>query len=60
MWKCGLDSTPSGQSTVVGSCEHGNEHLSSIKNEGCFYLLSDYQLLKNKRYNVMLSMYLTN
>jgi len=29
--KCGLDSSGSGQGTVVGSCEHSNEHSGSIK-----------------------------
>jgi hypothetical protein len=47
MWKCVLDSTRSGRSTVAGSCEQGSELPSSVKNEGCSDLLSYYQLLKN-------------
>jgi hypothetical protein len=40
---CGLDSYDSG--LVVGFCEHGNEHSSSIKG-GEFDYLSDCLLLK--------------
>jgi hypothetical protein len=40
---CGLDSSGSGP--VMGSCEHGNEPLGSIKGEE-FDWVSDYQLLK--------------
>jgi len=29
--RCGLDSSGSGWGTLVGSCEHGNESLGSIK-----------------------------
>jgi len=46
MSDCGLDSSGSGQGSVVGSCEHGNESAASIK---CRYLvdrLSDCQLLE--------------
>jgi hypothetical protein len=31
MERCGLDTSGSGQGPVVGSCEHINEHLCSIK-----------------------------
>jgi hypothetical protein len=31
--RCGLDSSGSGQGTVVSSCEHSNEPLGSIKVE---------------------------
>jgi hypothetical protein len=31
--RCGLDSSGSGQVTVVGCCEHGNEPSRSIKGE---------------------------
>jgi hypothetical protein len=31
MWECGLDSSGSGQDTVAGSCEHGNEPSDSLK-----------------------------
>jgi len=30
-WKCGLDSSNSGQVPVMCSCEHGNEPSSSMK-----------------------------
>jgi hypothetical protein len=33
-------------SSRAGFCEHGNETSVSIKKLGCFYKLSDYQLLK--------------
>jgi hypothetical protein len=29
--KCKLDAPGSGKGLVVGSCEHGNEYLGSIK-----------------------------
>jgi hypothetical protein len=28
---CGLDTNDSGRGSVVGSCEHGNEPLGSMK-----------------------------
>jgi len=28
---CGLEASSSGQGPVVGSCEHGNEPMGSIK-----------------------------
>jgi hypothetical protein len=31
MGRCGLDSSGSGYGQVTGCCEHGNEHLCSIK-----------------------------
>jgi hypothetical protein len=31
MGRCGLDSAGSGWRSVVGSSEHGNEHLGSMK-----------------------------
>jgi len=45
--RCGLDASGSGQGPVVGSCEHVNEPLGSIK---CteFDLLSDYLLASQK------------
>jgi hypothetical protein len=40
--KCGLDASGSGQGAMVGSCEHGNEPLGSIKGRELTDLMSDY------------------
>jgi len=42
--RCGLDSSVLVQGPVVGSCEHGNEPLGSIKGGELRDYLSDYQL----------------
>jgi hypothetical protein len=33
LWECGHHLSGSGQGPVAGSCEHGYEHLYSIKTE---------------------------
>jgi hypothetical protein len=43
---CGLDSSGSGQDTFVGSCEHGNETLGSIKGWELLDYLDVNELLK--------------
>jgi hypothetical protein len=40
--RCGLDVSGSGMGPVAGSCEHGNETLTSIKGGEFLDLLSDY------------------
>jgi hypothetical protein len=44
---CGLDSD-SGLGPVLGSCEHGNESLGSMKGRKLLEQLSDYDLLKKE------------
>jgi hypothetical protein len=46
MGSCGLDSSGSGQRPGVGSCEHCNELLGSVKCWEFLGLLSDNWLLK--------------
>jgi hypothetical protein len=37
----GLDACESGEGPMAGSCEHGNEHSSSIKGAGFLDQLKD-------------------
>jgi len=46
VWERGLDSVSSGYSTVLGSCEQGNEHLGPIKSGAFFNQLNGHQILK--------------
>jgi len=45
--KCGLDASGLGEGSVVGSCEHGNEPLDSIKGWKFLDQPRDYQLHKD-------------